>query len=51
MSVELIIDEKEIPLNKFVTKVFDGVITSTINALHDIPKDWNEITVRIKRQN
>ncbi len=47
--IELTIDGKKIPLNKYVREVFLRVITALVSTLKGYGEDWNEIKIVIKK--
>jgi hypothetical protein len=49
MSIKLLIDGREIPLNEFVEKVLSGTIVGAVTALRGIKEDWKKIEVEISK--
>jgi len=49
LSLKLIVDGKEIPLNDFVEKILAGTITGAVSQLKGINEDWKKIAVEIKK--
>ncbi len=49
MNIELIIDQKEIPLNNFVKKILIGMLVGAVKSLRGITDDWKEIKIRINK--
>jgi hypothetical protein len=49
MSIKLLIDSREIPLNEFVEKILSGTIVGAVTALRGIKEDWKKIEVEISR--
>lgn len=48
--VELYIDGKKIPLNKYVKSVFLKIILALISTLKGVPESWNEIEIKIRSE-
>lgn len=49
-SILVKIDEKEIPLNHFVKKIFIKVISGLIGSLDKLPADLNKIEIIINKE-
>jgi len=49
MSIKLLIDGREIPLNEFVEKILSGTIVGAVTALRGIKEDWKKIEIEISR--
>lgn len=49
MDTELLIDDKKIPLNKFVEKMLSGTIVGAVTSLRDIKGDWKKIKIEKAR--
>jgi len=49
MSIKLLIDGREIPLNEFVEKILSGTIVGAVTSLRGIKEDWKKIEVEISR--
>ena len=49
IELELIIDGKDITINKFVQKVIAGIIGGAVEPLAGVEKDWKDIELTIKR--
>jgi hypothetical protein len=49
MSIKLLIDGREIPLNEFVEKILSGTIVGGVTALRGIKEDWKKIEIEISR--
>jgi hypothetical protein len=49
MSIKLLIDGREIPLNEFVEKILSGTIVGAVTALRGIKEDWKKIEVEISK--
>jgi hypothetical protein len=48
MKVEIIVDGKNLKLNKFVQKITFGVSSGLVDSLRDIP-DWSAIEIRLEK--
>ncbi len=49
MRVELIIDGRTIPLNRYVQSVFGNVIAALISTLKGVDENWKSVEVKIQR--
>ena len=49
MSIKLLIDGREIPLNEFVEKILSGTIVGAVTSLRGIKEGWKKIEVEISR--
>ncbi len=49
MQVELIVDGKAIPLNRYVQSVFGNVISALVSTLKGVDENWKRLEVRIER--
>ncbi len=49
MQVKLIVDGKEIPLNRYVQSVFGSVILALISTLKGVDEGWKVVRIEIKR--
>ena len=49
MSIRLLIDGREIPLNEFVEKILSGTIVGAVTALRGIKEDWKKIEIEVSR--
>ena len=47
MDAKLIVDGKEIELNEFTKKVFNGIVAGAAMSLRGVEKDWSEIQIII----
>jgi hypothetical protein len=47
MSIKLLIDSREIPLNEFVEKILSGTIVGAVTSLRGIKEDWKKIEIEI----
>jgi hypothetical protein len=50
MSIKLLVDGKEIPLNEFVAKLMSGTIVGAVTSLKGIKEDWGTIEIKIANQ-
>jgi hypothetical protein len=50
VDVKLIVNDKEIDLNEFVSKILSGTVIGAVTSLRGVSKDWKEIEIRVKRQ-
>ncbi len=48
--IELKIDDKKIPLNKFVREVFLKVILALVSTLKGYSDEWDKIEIVIKHE-
>lgn len=49
MSLKLLVDGNEIPLNEFVEKILTGSIIGAASSLRGIKEDWKKIEIEILR--
>jgi len=49
MSIKLVIDGREIPLNEFVEKILSGTIVGAVTSLRGIKEDWKKIEIVVSR--
>lgn len=49
IELELIVDGKDISMNKFVQKVIAGIVGGAVEPLEGVKKDWTDIELTIKR--
>ena len=47
MTLKLVVDGKEIPLNEFVEKILNGMIVGAVASLRGIKEDWKKIKIEI----
>ncbi len=48
MSVTLLIDERELPLNEFIENFFQNTISGSLQSLKGVG-EWKEVKITIKR--
>lgn len=49
MSIKLLVDGKEIPLNEFVGSLLSGTIVGAVTSLKGIKSEWEKIEVKITK--
>lgn len=49
MSIKLLVDDKEIPLNEFVGKLLAGTIVGAVTSLKGIKDDWKKIELKVTK--
>ena len=49
MEVELIIDGKDITMNRFVEKVIVGINAGALQSLEGVDENWQELNLTISR--
>lgn len=49
MELELIIDGKDIIMNKFVQRVIAGIVGGAVETLEGVDEDWTDIKLTIMR--
>lgn len=49
MDVKLVVDDEQIDLNEFVTKVLSGTVVGAVTSLRGIKKDWKKIEIELTR--
>jgi len=47
--IKMKIDEKDIPMNRYVEDVFEKVILAMVSTLKGIPDDWKQIEIVFER--
>ena len=50
MDVKLFVDDKEVMLNEFVSKILSGTVTGAVASLRDIKDDWKTIRIDITKR-
>jgi hypothetical protein len=49
LAIRLLVDEEEIELNEFVSKIMTGTIIGAVTSLRGINKDWKQIKIEVTR--
>lgn len=49
-NIKLKIDDKDVPMNPFVKKIFTKVISGLIGSLDKLPADINKIEIIINKE-
>lgn len=49
-TVRLKVNDRDIPLNPFVTEIFSNVIEGLVDSLDKIPEPWNKIEIFIEKE-
>jgi len=49
IELELIVDGKDITINKFVQKVIAGIVGGAVEPLEGVEEDWTDIELTITR--
>jgi hypothetical protein len=49
LDVKLLVDDEEIDLNEFVTKILTGTIVGAVTSLRGIKKDWKKIEIKVTK--
>jgi hypothetical protein len=49
MSIKLLIDGREIPLNEFVENILSGTVVGAVTSLRGVKEDWKKIEIEISR--
>jgi len=49
MEIELIVNGKKIPLNRYVQTVFCNVISALISTLKGVDEEWESVEIRIRK--
>ena len=50
MKVELVVDGKKIPLNKFVQKILGSGVVGMVETLDSVETPWRAIELKIERE-
>ncbi|MCG7848488.1 MAG: hypothetical protein MIO93_04835 [ANME-2 cluster archaeon] len=49
MELELIVDGKDIPMNRFVEKIIAGINAGVVQSLEGVEDNWKELNLTIIR--
>jgi hypothetical protein len=49
LDVKLLVDDEQIELNEFATKIFSGIIAGAVTSLRGIKKNWKKIEIEVTR--
>jgi hypothetical protein len=49
MELELIVDGKDIPMNRFVEKIIEGINAGVVQSLEGVDENWKELNLTISR--
>ncbi len=49
MGLKLFVDDKQIPLNEFVEKIFSGIVAGAVTSLRGIREDWKEVKIEMTK--
>ena len=49
MEIELVVDGKRIPLNRYVQTVFCNVISALISTLKGVDEEWKSVEIKIRK--
>lgn len=49
MKVELNVDGKKVPMNKFVQKIVASTIKGMVDTLDGVDTDWKNLEVKIEK--
>lgn len=49
MKVEITVDEKSLPLNKFTQDIIANVSASLAESLHGVNPDWTSLVIKVNR--
>ncbi|MDF1556753.1 MAG: hypothetical protein P1P80_01020 [ANME-2 cluster archaeon] len=49
MEIELIVDGKDIIMNKFVERIIAGIVAGAVQSLEGVDEDWQDLTLTINR--
>ena len=49
MKVELVVDGKKIPLNKFVQEILGGAVTGMTETLDSVETPWKHLELKIEK--
>ncbi|MCK4937301.1 MAG: hypothetical protein KAR85_01710 [Methanosarcinales archaeon] len=49
MELELIVDGKDIPMNRFVEKMIAGINAGALQSLEGVDENWQELNLTISR--
>ena len=49
MEVRLVVDDKEIELNRFVTEIFGKVLEAMVSTLKGVDENWKVLKIEVVR--
>jgi hypothetical protein len=49
MQIQLLVDDDDVALNKFVVNLLSGTIVGAVTSLRGIKEDWKEIIIKVER--
>lgn len=49
MEIELIVNGKDITMNKFVQRIIAGIVGGAVETLEGVEEDWTDIELTISR--
>lgn len=49
MKVELIVDGKKIPMNKFVQKFVGSTVKGMVETLDDVDASWKKVSIQLEK--
>lgn len=49
MKVELVVDEKVVPLNDFTQEIIGNVAAAMAESLRGVGQDWREIKIKLQQ--
>ena len=49
MEIKLVIDDKDVDMNEFVSNIISNVIMGAVNSLEGINTEWKKLKVKITR--
>ncbi|MDF2956745.1 MAG: hypothetical protein OD814_000367 [Candidatus Alkanophagales archaeon MCA70_species_1] len=50
MRVKLVVDGKDVPLNRFVQEILGRMLAGAVSALHGVDAGWKSIELSIFRE-
>lgn len=49
LDLKIVVDGEEVPINKFVMEILNGMIVGALSSLKGIRENWKEIEIKITR--
>ena len=50
MRVRLVVDGRDVPLNRFVQEILGRMLAGAVSALHGVDAEWKSIELSVLRE-
>jgi len=50
MKLKLTVDGKKVPTNGFVESIIFNIINAAIGTLHDVSKEWKDMSIELHNE-